>query len=91
MRRAAKVDANQAEIVQALRAVGALPVYIKEPCDLVVGYRGKNFLLEVKNRDGKDELTKAQVEFIATWPGQFEVVRTPDEALRVVIGEEAMR
>jgi hypothetical protein len=87
MRRAARTDSNQQAIVQALRAVGALPYYIKEPCDLIVGYRGKNTLLEIKNRDGKDQLTKAQVEFIATWPGQIEVVYTVEEALKAVIGE----
>jgi hypothetical protein len=85
MRRAARADGNQTAIVQALRAVGALPYYIKEPCDLIVGYRGKNTLLEIKNREGR--LTKSQVEFIATWPGQIEVVYTVEEALKAVIGE----
>ena len=89
MRRAAKTDANQSVIVDALRRIGAQVFYIKEPVDLLVGYRGKNSLLEVKDHDGR--LTKAQVEFIAMWPTDVHIVRTVDEALRAVIGEEALR
>lgn len=91
MRRAAKVDATQAAIVDALRRVGAAVVYIKEPLDLLVGYRGKNVLMEVKNRDGKDELTKAQIEFIATWPGEVHIVYSPFEAVQAIVGAEALR
>ena len=53
MRRAAKVDANQTEIVKALRQVGAsvqsLAATGKGCPDLLVGIRGLNFLIEVKD------------------------------------------
>lgn len=91
MRRAAKVDATQAAIVEALRRIGAAVQYIKEPVDLIVGYRRRNVLMEVKNRDGKDQLTRAQVEFIASWPGEVHVVYTPEEAIAVMVGAEAMK
>lgn len=90
MRRAAKVDANQAEIVAALLKIGAKPIYIKEPCDLLVGFRGANILMEIKNPEGKDEITKAQAEFLATWPGQVHIVRTPSEAIVAVLGKDVM-
>ena len=52
MRRAAKIDANQTEIVKALRQVGAsvqsLASTGKGCPDLLVGFRGVNWLLEVK-------------------------------------------
>lgn len=49
--------------------------------DLVCGFRGQNYLLEVKTIDGK--LTPAQVDFINSWRGTVYVVRTVEEALRV--------
>ena len=46
-------------------------------------------LIEVKEADGR--LTKAQQEFIETWPGRVHVVRGPLEAVAAVIGAEAMK
>ena len=91
MRRAAKIDANQPEIVKALRAVGATvtPTHAAGQGfpDLCVGFRGRNFLLEVK--DGSKvpsarRLTKDQVSWHATWEGHVEVVETTDEALQAI-------
>lgn len=48
MRRAAKVDANQAQIVRELRDRGAVVWLIGQPVDLLVGYRGVLSLVEVK-------------------------------------------
>jgi hypothetical protein len=91
MRRAAKIDGNQPAIVEALKRIGAKAYYLKKPVDLLVGYRGKNYVIEVKNKNGKDEMTTEQAEFMATWPGEVHVVYTPEEAVAVVIGPEAMR
>ena len=91
MRRAAKVDDNQDEIVKALRKIGAKVEIIGKPLDLLIWFRQRTFLIEVKNLDGRDRLTKDQVEFIAAWPGELYVVHTPAEAVELVIGREAMR
>ena len=91
MRTAARIDANQPAIVKALEAIGAKVVYIKKPLDLLVGFRKRNILLEVKNKEGFDRETKDQVAFIATWPGELHIVYTPEEAVAAVIGKEAMR
>ena len=88
MRRAAKVDANQREIRKALQAIGAHVLYIKEPVDLLVGFRKRNILLEVKNVHGKNELTKAQREFFATWPGDAYIVFGITDALAAVMGQK---
>jgi hypothetical protein len=88
MRRAAKTDSNQQDIVNALRAVCVQVEVIGKPVDLLVCDRmGVTSLMEVKNADGRDQLTKSQVEFIARWPGQIHIVRTPDEAVRAVLGD----
>lgn len=88
MRRAARVDGNHDEVLEALRRVGAKAVYLRTPIDLLVGFRGVNVLLELK--DGRlppshRQLTADERDFIATWPGTVYVVTSPEEAvLRVV-------
>jgi hypothetical protein len=50
--RNAKVDANQPKIVKALRSVGAVILHthtIKNAFDILVGYKGKLFIMEIKN------------------------------------------
>lgn len=83
MRRAAKVDENQTEIVEALRKAGR-QVLISSQIgkgfpDIIVGYNGKNFLLEIKIEKGK--LTPDQEKFFQAWRGQVAIVRTVEEAL----------
>lgn len=54
MRRNAKVDINQPEIVEALRSMGAFVLHthqLKNAFDILVGYKGKLFIMEIK--DGK--------------------------------------
>lgn len=89
--RPAHVDANHAEIVRALRAVGASVESLAAAGsgfpDLAVGYRGKNFLLEVKDgakSASRKALRPSQVEWHARWRGQVAVVESVDDALRAI-------
>lgn len=97
MRRAAKVDKNQTEIVAALRAAGAsvVPLHaVGNGCpDLLVGYGGKNLLIEVKDETGRavnkgrdlsKALTKDQHKFHFFWQGQLAVVWSAEEALSLL-------
>jgi len=80
-------DANQGEIVQALKRVAASVFVMDEPCDLLVGFRGKNYLLEVKDPKkppSKRRLTIAQADFRQTWYGQYAIVHSAEEALKVI-------
>lgn len=86
MRRAAKVDANQDAIVKALRRCGVAVEIIGKPVDLLVCHRGVTALAEVKNEDGRDQLTKEQVAFIARWPGKVHIWKSAEQALKDVIG-----
>ena len=85
-RYAAKRDANEKTIVDALRDGGATIFYLNKPLDLLIGYRGRTYLAEVKNPEHKKGkatggLTPAQIEFIADWPGNTPpVLETPDQA-----------
>jgi hypothetical protein len=49
MRRAARVDANAIQVISALRASGAYVWIIGLPVDLLVGYKGHTFLMEIKD------------------------------------------
>jgi len=84
MRRAARVDANQEAIVSALRAAGAYVWIIGLPVDLLVGYKGHTFLMEIK--DGpKKRLTKLQADFFESWAGSTLCrVDGPEAALRMI-------
>ncbi len=85
-RRAAKVDASQAMIVQALRKAGATVQHMHEVgrnCpDLLVGYRAQNFVIEIK-QPGK-KLKPGQRLWFEAWKGQACVATTAEEALRSI-------
>ncbi len=92
-RRAAKVDANQPSIVAAFRAMGASvrPMHAVGEgfLDLVVGYRGVNLIVEVKDGDkppSSRKLTKPQEEFFREWRGQACVVKNVEEAAALLMG-----
>ena len=89
--RAARVDANAPAIVTALRAAGATVRVIVQGTglpDLLVGYEGKTFLLEVK--DGKKppsarKLTPDEQKFFDEWKGgPCLIVTSVEEALRAI-------
>jgi hypothetical protein len=91
MRRAAKVDANHGAIVDALRRAGATVqslAGVGKGCpDLLVGHRGRNWLMEVKDPakpPSARELTPDQKVWTVTWGGQVAVVETIEDALAVV-------
>lgn len=84
--RAARTDANQGEIVKALRAAGAsvqsLATIGKGCPDLVAAKGPDTWLIEVKGLKGK--LTDDQVKFISEWRGVVHIVRTAEDALQLV-------
>ena len=86
MRRAARVDNVQAEVVAALRAAGCSVQSIAAighgVPDLVAARAGVNYLLECKT--GRGTLTREEREWIVAWRGTVHIVRTSEEALAVV-------
>jgi hypothetical protein len=91
VRRAARVDGNQPEIVAALRKIGAsvhdTSGVGKGFPDLVVGYRGRNWLMELKDSSqppSRRRLTDDQVDFVAGWRGHWAVVESAEEAIELL-------
>lgn len=91
MRYAARVDANQTQIVSALRAAGATVQSLSavgQGCpDLLVGHHGTNILMELK--DGKKppserKLTSDQIVWHSEWKGVVFLVTSVDEALQLL-------
>lgn len=74
-----KRDENEPEIIEALIRAGATVCPLDKPCDLIVGYQGKNKLFELKVRGGK--LTPQQLEFQKVWEGQYAVIWSIEDAL----------
>lgn len=91
MLRAARVDANQGEIVKALRKSGAAVQSLSSTgkgCpDLLVGFRGINYLIEVKD-GGKPKsarrLTPDQVVWHSSWLGSVFIAEDVDQALKII-------
>lgn len=82
MRRAARRDANEAAIVDALTACGATIVRVSGEGvpDLLVHFQGRWIPLEVKTKTG--QLTTAQLALrVQAW---FPVVTTIEEALQAI-------
>ena len=86
MRHYGKVDANQKDIVSALRYVGVSVqslANIGNGCPDLMAARGHQmWAIEVKGPKGK--LTDDQIEWINNWRGVVHIVRTVDEALQLV-------
>ena len=89
--RNARVDKNQTEIVKALRKIGCTVQHLhavgKGCPDLLVGYKGFNILLEVKD-GGKSisaqKLTEDQVVWHRSWNGHVDVVNTVESSILAV-------
>lgn len=78
-RYAKKRDTSERPIIEALKGIGMDVVQIDRPVDLAAGWRGQNYLIEVKT--GKAKPNPEQARFIETWRGQVVVLRDVDEAI----------
>jgi len=90
-RRAAKVDANQSDLVKVMRDMGASVIITSSAhdgfTDTVVGYGGVTVLAEIK--DGSKVLsdrqfTPKQVDFHRDFKGAITVIETLTQAIALV-------
>lgn len=87
--RARRVDQNQARIVAGLRSKGISVIPLNGIADILAGWMGRNYLLELKNEAGRNKLQPSQEQLRLTWRGQYAVVKSLDEALAVIGWEGA--
>lgn len=95
MRRIARVDGNQADIVSALRKIGASvsPTHTIGGGfpDLVVGFRRRSVLFEVKDPKqppSKRKLTDDEAIWFGNWKGEAYVIETAEEAIAILMKGE---
>ena len=81
-RRAAKVDANQAAIVKALRQIPGVTVQTGHD-DIICGYQNRTFLFEIKASE-KSPVTKSQKKMLAEWTGHYQIVWNIDQILETI-------
>ena len=100
MLRSAKTDTNQKQIVAAMRQIGAAVVLthqIKNAFDCIAFYRGKTFVIEIKNpvslpkEYDRDRLEKSLsegeqkcMELIQSKGVNYHIIATVDEALKML-------
>lgn len=90
--RAKKIDRNQPELVEQIRKIpGATVTHTHElgngMVDIIVGYRKKNFLLEIKDPlkpPSARKLTEDEEKFHRGWTGQIAIVETLDDVLKLI-------
>ncbi len=87
--KACKVDANQAGIIECLRAIPGCEVRSMAAVgdgwpDFAVGYCGRNWFFECK-MPGK-KLTDDQQKFFHSWTGQVQKVETVQEIIKTITG-----
>ena len=88
-RRAAKIDSNQPEIVDALRAIPGVTVQLGMD-DILVGHKGRNYWFEIKEpgevNKKKGSVQKAaikdsQYKLLDHWTGHYSIVWSLDQIL----------
>lgn len=91
MRRRAKVDDNQKDIVKQLRKLGYCVSHthmIGEGFpDIIVGARQRNFLFEIKDGSkpkSRRKLTEDEVNFHSAWCGQIDVIESIEDAIKII-------
>jgi len=91
-RRAKKIDSNQREIVKALRAIPGVTVQV-DMSDILVGYKGKNYWIELKSPDNVSKKTgkvmdsaikPSQVKLLKEWKGQYTICYNIDQILKEI-------
>ena len=95
MRRRGNVDSNHREIVRALEGIGATVTSLADlgegVPDLLVGFRRRNRLIEIKDGRKAPSRRKArpcQEDFAATWNGEpVCLVRSPEEAIEAATAD----
>jgi len=91
LRRAAKIDANQPAIVNALRLAGAHVLDLSRlggGCpDILAEYRGRWLLLEIKDgtrKPSERRLTEMEARFHQIWGERVRVVESLEQAFEVM-------
>jgi Holliday junction resolvase len=92
MRKHARIDANQKKIVSHLRDIGCTVLVTsqlgKGAPDIIVGYKGKNYLIEIKDgekRLSQQKLTPDEIKFQSEWKGAYFVINNLNDLKDIIL------
>jgi hypothetical protein len=88
-----RTDSNHTEIIKALRKIPNLSVFSTHEVgkgfpDIVIGYKGINYLIEIKDGNkppSARKLTPDEVKFHQDWHGQISIIKNLDELLEIIL------
>ena len=82
-RTAARIDSNQPDIVKSFRKLGCSVQHthmVGDGCpDIVVGFQGKNYMIEIKDGDkspSKRRLTDDEQKWHDEWKGSVHIIES---------------
>lgn len=87
-----KVDSNQKRVMQLCRQIPGVSVVTihtlgKGVPDLILGYKGKNYLIELKDgakSESRKQLTNDEKEFHDKWQGQICIAEGIEDILKLI-------
>jgi hypothetical protein len=94
VRRAAKIDNNQREIVRDLRKIPGITVAVGHD-DILVGHKGKNYWFECNSHENVSKATgkvressikTSQLHLQDTWAGHYAIVWNIEQILEALDG-----
>lgn len=89
MFRAARIDANQPEIVRLFRKLGWYVLIIsqlKNCCDIIVSKNGRTIAIEIKDGEkppSQQKLSTGELKFQAEWQGEYMLINCLDDVLAI--------
>jgi len=91
MRKRGRVDGNQKQITKELRLNGATVAILSNVGggvpDIAVGYKGHNFLFEIKDGaqpPSKRKLTADEGAWFEMWKGNCQIITTSEQAFEIM-------
>lgn len=87
-----KADNNQASLVKQMRKIPGLSVVLTHTLgkgfgDALLGFRGRNYLVEIKDPSkpkSAKKLTPDEQKFHDEWTGQIDVIETLEDVMKII-------
>lgn len=89
LRRAARIDANQPEIVKEFRKLGWYVLIIsqlKNCCDIIVSKSGRTIAVEIKDGakpPSAQKLTEGELKFKEEWQGEYRLINCIEDIFKL--------
>lgn len=92
MHRTRKVDSNQADLVKQIRKIPGVSVALTHTVgngfpDAAVGFRGRTYLIEIKDPEkfkSQRKLTPEEISFHNAWTGHVRIIEKLDDIIEML-------